>query len=404
MLILWIFPRQAATLAQTVSMRTAWLVHLLAGTSAFVLHWAHRGTPVGRIGQNLISLLSNPFLFSATVASLVPIEGAFLLISVVLLPWAGHSEPLSRTWRHTLRVTWLTPGCAIPLVGIAWSILTVRSNRQVDEGTMFILLEILVGWILFVILRASGIERPVAHSDRPPLCEDCGYNLSHTPVDSRCPECGTPVVQSLCPGRRRPPAWEQASLTNAPIRFLLCALEAVFRPKRFFRELPTRSGRRTAQRFLMVNIALTGVIAFFSCIWLWFWMEPGPRNPQTDYLIPFAALGLGSVGFSLTWILSTAAAVGLYCRWAWKENVMPGVAKVFCYTSGMAPLVAAVCGFLLGPTFELMRIADTSRWRIGTIDAVIVIILGWFTVFGLGLLTHVVISFVGVRQIRYANS
>jgi len=132
-------------------------------------------------------------------------------------------------------------------------------------------------------------------------------------------------------------------------------------------------------------------------------MEPGPRNPKASYLTLFAALSLSSACFSLAWILASATAVGLYCRWAWKDNLMPGVAKVFCYTSGMAPLVAAVCGLLLGPTFELMRIADSAHWRIGTIDAVIVIILGWLSVLGLGLLTRVAISFVGVRRVRYAN-
>src|SRR5258707_15175944 len=40
---------------------------------------------------------------------------------------------------------------------------------------------------------------PVIERDTP--CTQCGYNLRTLAVDQKCPECGTPIVQTLAPLR-----------------------------------------------------------------------------------------------------------------------------------------------------------------------------------------------------------
>jgi len=161
----------AAALAQTVSLKTAWLVHLVSELFALTLaywpayenkaslngmYWdlitylalgrwseCQYQTGLSRMWQDLVKLLSDPMALTMIVAGFVLIEAAFLLISVVLLPWAAHDEPLARTWRHTLRVTWLGTECACLFVGIGWLITSLRSGRRADEVVALLLFEIL---------------------------------------------------------------------------------------------------------------------------------------------------------------------------------------------------------------------------------------------------------------------
>ena len=50
---------------------------------------------------------------------------------------------------------------------------------------------------------------PVVPAETDLLCERCGYVLNGLPADGRCPECGTPLDESVN-YRRHPPAWERA--------------------------------------------------------------------------------------------------------------------------------------------------------------------------------------------------
>src|SRR3982750_1494160 len=51
------------------------------------------------------------------------------------------------------------------------------------------------------------------------LCEKCGYIINGIDLNSRCPECATPIAESL-PTVRHPPLWEQSSPPTL-IRFII---------------------------------------------------------------------------------------------------------------------------------------------------------------------------------------
>ena len=51
------------------------------------------------------------------------------------------------------------------------------------------------------------------------LCEKCGYIINGISAESVCPECATPIVESL-PDTRQPPLWEQQR-GSAISRFIL---------------------------------------------------------------------------------------------------------------------------------------------------------------------------------------
>ncbi len=70
------------------------------------------------------------------------------------------------------------------------------------------------------------------------LCEKCGYVLNGLPENGRCPECGTPIEQSLGQQRIGPTAG-----------FLRTTGQIIFHPGRFYRTLNVRGSVAAARRF-----------------------------------------------------------------------------------------------------------------------------------------------------------
>jgi len=79
------------------------------------------------------------------------------------------------------------------------------------EFQAFIMLAAFVGGLWHVLLLVRGLTAPraVVPTERPPLCEHCGYNLTASALESRCSECGVPVAESLGSDVRPGAPWER---------------------------------------------------------------------------------------------------------------------------------------------------------------------------------------------------
>lgn len=88
------------------------------------------------------------------------------------------------------------------------------------------------------------------------LCEGCGYTLNGLPEDSRCPECGKPIVESIGSGRRLT-AWDRKRSLGA---FLNTSASAILRPTRFYRALVTRASLESAKSFAAIYWAASSIL------------------------------------------------------------------------------------------------------------------------------------------------
>ena len=106
------------------------------------------------------------------------------------------------------------------------------------------------------------------------LCERCGYVLNGLPAGGRCPECGTPVAESLGIGRL-PTPWD-VSASPGPNRtkgFIRTCAAVIRHPSRFYRTLATRGSLGSARSFAQLNwwiaAALFGAAGATHAMWYW---------------------------------------------------------------------------------------------------------------------------------------
>ena len=92
------------------------------------------------------------------------------------------------------------------------------------------------------------------------LCEGCGYTLNGLPADSRCPECGKPITESLGSSRVLP-EWELLR-HHSIAAFFATSRRALFSPTNFYRTLATRRQLKQAVWFARMYWLMSAI--FFA--------------------------------------------------------------------------------------------------------------------------------------------
>jgi hypothetical protein len=113
---------------------------------------------------------------------------------------------------------------------------------------------------------AAGAEMQVDDAVIPPRCEGCGYDLTHSPTDGRCPECGLAARHSL-DGKlyRQGIAWERRSGLGSWFESswaVLVAPSAFYRMLRLRGEDRSASFRRTQFAAIALGAATWGFMVF----------------------------------------------------------------------------------------------------------------------------------------------
>lgn len=420
-------PRRVARAHQDTSLPAAYLIHwagLLLGVPTILLVLARDP----RMGTAITSLWQSAGLFAAsTIADCVTViavaEAAFVLLALALLPWGAASAPVRALWHHALRTIWLHTGhcCFGTWLCIAflmyckhyavrhWQIYqdtrpTIASLAHWAAYNYEYLMPLVIAgctvWYLWALLRAMTTPLGEAETPHPPLCEACGYNLSHHEISARCPECGRPVEASLGPDVRSPAGWGRFRKRYRPTTFVQATVDAWFRPRLFFMGLSTTRGLAAAGAFLLRHLLLSalGLLGGFGAA-LWVLM---PR--EIDDFFGELGYGVACAGAVVALILGLFASLlagiaGLVVSKSERRNCTGGCLRIACFCSGILPVWTTtfmILVVIIGKLLESMSPIPRWLWVLWP-TVTIGVHVGFLVVYTGAVLRR-------IRYVRYANS
>ncbi len=207
------------------------------------------------------------------------------------------------------------------------------------------------------------------------LCERCGYPLTGLPEEARCPECGTPIFDSL-PVRRSGSPWQAGPSARA---WLAGAGAMLRHPVATWAAVRATDDTATFG-LLILNITLAAVGA---TVWL-HWVLPA----LVLLLLPFAI-------FLLT--LIEYAGIRTFGKVRRRRITRPVATAIVAHAS-YGWLFGSLAGILLRAVVLLL---DSSMarpigptWLLGVAGAGALAALLWFEI----------LVYLGVRAMRFANS
>jgi hypothetical protein len=238
----------------------------------------------------------------------------------------------------------------------------------------------------------------LAPTDDVLLCEGCGYTLTGLPTDSRCPECGKPIAESVG-AHRRPPAWEQDG--PRPIsRFLSTMALAIFRPTHFYRIINTRSQSPAARHFAHILWFFCALLFAVSAVahLLLFQVNP-TQNPWWAYA---AVAPMTAFIYVLLWMTNRIAAR----LTAWEANyrglrVPQAVALrgLWYHASHYVPVTLIATATVLGYRLGIDPRVHWFGWQ--TSQSYYLYVLSAEVVLAAAYLFHT--YWIGMRNMMYAN-
>lgn len=147
--------------------------------------------------------------------------------------------------------------------------------------------------------------------DHALLCERCGYALEGIAHDSACPECGTPIAQSL-PQRRTGTPWQRAPGARALLATWWMALR---HPNRTLRIARVRDGESLHAVTILVASALAGF--GFGLLSLCIGIAEGGDPDRIDWVVALVMallvipLATGLLTFAVFFALTAIEGAGL---------------------------------------------------------------------------------------------
>ncbi len=376
-------PRRVALAHARTPMLQVYLIHWLG---VACLAWLVIAT--GSVESFAIAFRFNPAwyvlgdLYAALILMLLAGEAVFLAVATLMTCWCGADEPVSESWRFAVRVSWLYVAHLWWVAGGVALMLHAIAHWDLNNGNGVLLLTTLalvIVWSIASYVRALTVDRPREHRTVDPLCEWCGYNLSHLDIAGRCPECGRPIAPSVADGTRR----SINALYRGPANFVLTCGLAVFRsPEPLLRSITTGERSRLLVKTVVVSLAATAAAGGGGFVLAILIFRGLPDPLRWLFFFPIVALLIGLLVAWCYFVLASGAVslIGLATSRRCRRNRLNAAFQLVALTSWIYPLWAGV------GTFTLTRVRSD---RIATV---------WFYT---NLALAVVYLLICVRRMKY---
>ncbi|HYE61379.1 MAG TPA: hypothetical protein VD997_05230 [Phycisphaerales bacterium] len=242
------------------------------------------------------------------------------------------------------------------------------------------------------------------------LCESCGYNLSSSEEDSRCPECGRAVRDSLPESHPGTP-WQSDSHAYSWVRTNWMAL---FRPGELFRAMSTES---MPKGLLITNVLVASalLVAPFPGVFIGDWARSargtGGLGEVLSLLSSFSAWTGVAASVLLAFTVFDVYGITLLGRVkGWRLSAR--TAWIICAHASAGWLVAAILPLLFMAAYYILgtllkmdftgpvtRAAGAPAWSWQTVLGIGLPIAGYLC----GLVAFELIALKGARTCRFAN-
>lgn len=331
------------------------------------------------------------------------IELGHAALALFLMAWGACDEPLRNSYRNAIRQVWLRgahvipaaiviSSIAIPLsrMDTAWdasylvprpewpkftqnaqpgSAAMTNYNKALQEfwvvdrdwrnerdrlkpwylvtapGLIGVTVCSTILWFLWSLLRSVGAPRRAPQIARPPMCENCGYNLTTLAMTSVCPECAEPVLDSVGPDARPGPTWLQRHTRGRITTWWNCVVDPILHPTAFGRQCRLEGHRTDHRRFFVLPfpaVFAMGPTAVLSILAIY----DDPIRSFTPPRVVITAMALlvgylcclGMLGFTLL----AQTVIGFILSFREKRNLLPAAAQVASYLAGYLTLWAAL--------------------------------------------------------------
>ena len=259
-------------------------------------------------------------------------------------------------------------------------------------------------WILWALLRAVGADRRTPPVARAPTCERCGYNLTATPMESRCPECGERVVLSLGPDVRPGALWERRREVGRWRAWWRCSVDPMVRPRWFGGQLRAGSRETGHRGFLamhLVPIFFIAAVGIIMCYVVDTGQNPLEHDAEVLWIVGTLVGYFTSACLFFTALLA-AGLIGVGYAVSQKRNLMGAAAQAASYLGGYLMLWALLSATMAVGAFALEDWFDELE-DVFFIDDEILAFFFWLLPNLACLLLYVLLVWRATTAARYAN-
>jgi len=347
-------------------------------------------------------------------------EVIVLAVALAVAPWGARDERLRDSIRHALHRTWLhTPHAVVALLlaGILTDELEIGRKRWIvesearflrnhpppklpsdsdDQAAMArynsaqrawrshlnqevyrqsrpwyrayayklasIVNVAVIVWFVWALIRGVSAPRRVAPRTHAPLCRHCGYDLTGSPVDGRCPKCGAPDRDSGRGNGLGGIPWEHRARIGGWRAYARTFVASIRQPEKLARGVAIATSRAHALRFMAVNVVLASLVYSVICVasrYLQAWRNVGNISKTAEYWLSATLLFTLSamLGVILLGTATAALVAAFILRAHDRRNLLGWIGQSAAYSSSYVAL-----GFIVVQIFGDEVASTWSYW------------------------------------------